>query len=101
MGVHEFAEMWVKKAKPKETNARENLLVVALELFSLVVAGRVTLPGAVEEAIGLGYGILVQGMIPGRRLTVATGTTSECRGQERIVHEVSAIGILGADKSTV
>lgn len=54
-----------------------------------------------EKAIGLGHGILVQGVIPGRRLTVATGTTSEGRGQERIVHEVSAIGILGADKSTV
>lgn len=38
VGVHEFAGDGVKEAKPK-IEAMENLLVVALELLGLVVAG--------------------------------------------------------------
>jgi len=58
------------------------LVVVALELLGPVVASGLALPWAVEKAIGLGIGILVQNVVPGR-LTLATETARAKRRGKR------------------
>lgn len=42
-----------------------NLLIIALELLGLVVARRISFPGAMEQAVCAGGGVLVQIMVPG------------------------------------
>jgi hypothetical protein len=64
-----------------------------------VVARGVALPWAMEKAIGMGYGILVQVMIPRRRLTIAAGAATEGRRRESIIQEIISIDVLGDDQA--
>jgi hypothetical protein len=84
-------------AKAQTTIGRV-LLVVALELFGLVVAAGLALPWAVKEPIGLGLRVLVQVVIPCRRLTIAAGAAAKGRRYDRIVQKFVSIDILGHDQ---
>ena len=73
----------------------ENILVVALELLGPMVASRLALPRAVEKSIGLGKGVLVKGVVPGRRFTVTAGAARKGRRQNKcILTEDSSMGII-------
>jgi hypothetical protein len=71
------------------------LLVVALELLGLVVAGGLALPRAVEEAVRLGVRILVQKVVPGRLTFAAHTARAKGRRQRKAIlrqgrpHDVS------------
>jgi hypothetical protein len=54
-------------------------VVVALELFGLVVAARLALPGAVKQTISLGHGVLVERVVPSRLSLVAL--SARCEGR--------------------
>ena len=59
-----------------------------------MVAGVTSLPWAVEEAISLGQGVLVERVVTGSRLTVAGGATAESRAHDRVLQEFVSVELL-------
>lgn len=51
-----------------------------------------------EKAVGLGYRVLVQVVIPCRRLTVATGAATEGRRREGIFQEIISVDVVVHDQ---
>lgn len=77
-----------------------DLLVVALELLGLVAARILTLPRAVEQAIGRREGGLVQGVVAGRELAIVAGTAGESRGEgKHILAEDVGVDIISAHEA--
>lgn len=72
----------------------DKFVIVALELLGLVVAGVTSLPWAVEEAISLRQGVLVEWVVTGSRLTVAGGATAESRAHDRVLQEFVSVELL-------
>lgn len=101
MGVHELAAGGL--VDRIGSAGQPFLLVIALELLGLVVAARLALPRAVEQAVRLRKRALVEVVIP-RRLTVAAQTARAKGGVgqskgilSRVGHGVQILGcgILG------
>jgi len=83
VGVDELARgglIW----EQREASAG-SLLVVALELLGLVVAGGLALPGAVVEAVRLGIRILVEKVVPGRLTFAAHAARAKGRRQGKAI----------------
>jgi hypothetical protein len=76
-----------------------DLLIVALELLRLVVAGSVPFPRTVEETVCLWRGVLIEWMIPRSRLSIPTGATSEGRRHDCVFQEFTSVKIFRGDSA--